>query len=188
MRTIDSAAGSVLGGNLVPVVLLVEMLMSAPVRICSSSMNITYAGDVYLGIGDLGTVDEVDDSPGEYKALRFALNGVRNEYLAIVLAENIRDKPCSLRMAVLHPDTHALLDAPLVWTGTLDQMPLTIGKETTTISVTAEHRGATYARPKPLRYIDSDQQRLYPGDTSMRFVESQSNHQDVWPAASFFKV
>jgi hypothetical protein len=188
MRTIDSAASSVLSGNLVPIVLLVEMLMSEPVRLCSSSMNIVYDGAAYLGIGDLGTVEEVDDSPGEYKALRFALNGVRNDYLAIVLAENIRDKPCTLRMAVLDPITHVVLDAPVVWTGTLDQMPLTIGTETSTISVTAEHRGATYARPKPLRYIDSDQQLLYPGDTSMRFVESQSNHQDVWPAASFFKI
>ena len=187
MRTIDPAAGALLGTSGFPVVLMLEMLLTAPVRFVTSSMNIDFGGATYQAVGDLGTVDQVDDSPGEYKSLRFTLSGVRTELLALALAENIRNKQCSLRMGILHPDTHALLDAPLVWSGSLDQMPIGVGAETSTISVTAEHRGATYARPKPLRYTDIDQQKLFPGDTSLRFVASQANHQDVWPSAALLR-
>ena len=89
-----------------------------------------------------------------------------------------------------HPtigSAHAVLDSPTVWAGTLDQMPISRGVNTSTIGVTALHRGATFRNPKPLRYTDSDQQQVSAGDTSMRYVVSQSQHQDIWPAASFFR-
>ena len=184
MRTIDPAAAAVVGGVSV---LLVEMLLTTPTRMCSATQAITYGGNEYLAIGHLGAVETIDDSPGEIKSMRFILNGVSNDLLAVALAEPIRGKAVYMRLAILDPDTHAVLDAPLIWSGTLDQMPIQMGKESSVISVTAEHRGATYARPKPLRYADGDQQRLHPGDTSLRFTTSQANHQDVWPAAAFFR-
>jgi hypothetical protein len=92
-----------------------------------------------------------------------------------------------VRLAVLDPATQAVLDAPIVFTGTLDQMPINHGAQTSTIGVTAIHRGETYRRPKPLRYTDGDQQLLHSGDTCMRYVISQSQVQDVWPAASYFR-
>lgn len=188
MRTIETAAGTALAGGAVPLILLVEMLLSEPVRMASAPIDIVYDGDTYLGLGDLGTIEPIDDSPGENKSLRFILSGVATSLLALALAEDIRGKPCHVRMAVLDPVTHEVLDAPLVWSGTLDQMPVSVGSDTSTISVTAEHRGTTYARAKPLRYTDVDQQRLYPGDTSLRFVASQANHQDIWPATSYWRI
>lgn len=188
MRTIAPAAGAALAAQVPMLAYLLDMFFVSTVRMTNTPFAIRFLGNDYLGVGNFGSVDEVDDSPGEYKPLRFTLSGVNNETLAIALNENISNVAMQLRMAVLEPTTQSVLDAPLVWSGTLDQMPIQFGKETSTISVTAEHRGATYARPKPLRYTDVDQQRLYPGDTSLRFVASQANHQDIWPAASFFKV
>jgi len=190
MRTIDSAAADVLEGPEVVLVTLVEMLLTQPIRMASSSRTIVFDGDDYLAVGNLGTIDTVEDSPGEYKAVRFNLSAVSTEVLAIALEEDIRGKPCSIRMAVLDPDTHAVLDAPLIWSGTLDQMPITLpvdASNTFAIGATAEHRGMTYARPKPLRYTDVDQRRMFAGDTSLRFMDSQANHPDVWPAASYFR-
>jgi hypothetical protein len=49
-----------------------------------------------------------------------------------------------------------------------------------------------FARPKPFKYSDADQQRYVsvdsPGveDTSMRFTVSQAMHQDIWPAAAYW--
>jgi hypothetical protein len=187
MRTIAPTASAVLAGQEVPLVVLVEMLLTLPIRMASTPYNVVYGGQTYVGLGQFGSVEEIDDSPGEYKSVQFALTGVQNDMLTIALNEDIRNKAVYVRNATLDPTTHAVLDAPLAWSGTLDQMPIQFGKETSQITVTAEHRGATFARVKALRYNDVDQQRLYPGDTSLRFVTSQANHQDVWPAAAFFR-
>jgi hypothetical protein len=191
MRTIESSASAVMEGAECPLVLLVEMQLSETVRMASAPRTITFGGNDYLGLGNLGTVEPVEDSPGEYKPLRFNLSAVSTDLLAISLEENIRGQACSVRMAVLDPVTHQVLDAPLAWSGTLDQMPVTLPRDKNNsfaIGATAEHRGMTYARPKPLRYTDADQRRLYPTDTSLRFIDAQSNHADAWPAASFYRV
>lgn len=187
MRSISGPAASALASGRVALVLLVEMQLTSTLRLASSAVTISWGGFDWLGAGSLGAVEEVADTAGDYKSLRFVLSGVPASNLAIALAEPIRDKACILRLAVLDPDTHAVLDAPVVWTGTLDQMPVTLSGETCTIAVVAEHAGVAYARPKPLRYTDADQQRLYPGDTSLRFVVDQAQHQDVWPASSYFR-
>lgn len=187
MRTIASSAQTVLNGSVCPLVLLVEMLLTSPVRLCSAPYPVVHFSNTFDGVGTFGSIEEVADSPGENKSLRFTISGVPSEALALAMAEDIRNKPVNVWMAVLDPTTHAVLDAPLLWAGTLDQMPIRMGDVTSSISVTAEHRGATFARPKPLRYTDVDQQRLFPGDTSLRFVTSQANQKVVWPAATFFR-
>src|SRR5574341_802307 len=66
--------------------------------------------------GSLGAVEEVDDSPGEFKSLRFVLSGVPSDTIAIARSESIRNKAVTVSLAILDPDTHAVLDAPVVWT------------------------------------------------------------------------
>jgi hypothetical protein len=167
--------------------MFVEMLLSAPLRLNTSAMTIAWNGNDWAGAGSLGAIDEVKDGTGEVAGLRFSLSGVPTTLLSVALQEPIRNKPCTVWLGVLDPATHAVLDALQIWAGTLDTMPITQQGDTCTISVTAEHPGVNFARPKPLRYTDADQQRLYPGDTCLRFVVSQANHQDTWPAASFFR-
>lgn len=185
MRSISIAAATALTSGATAMVMLVEMQLTVTLRLASGSASISYGGETYYATGSLGSVEEIDDSPGENKPLRFVLSGVPSEMLALALQEEIRNKPASVRLAVLDATTYAVLDAPLIWVGSTDQMPISHGRTGSTIAVTAEHRGTTYARAKPLRYTDIDQQRLYPGDTSARYVTSQANHQDIWPAADF---
>lgn len=187
MRTIAAPAQAVLNGAVCPLVLLVEMLLSSPARLCSAPHAVVHGGNTFDGLGNFGSIEEVADSPGDNKALRFTISGVPSESLALAMAEDIRNKPINVWMAVLDPDAHAVLDAPLLWAGTLDQMPIRMGDGTSSISVTAEHRGATFARPKPLRYTAVDQQRLHAGDTGLRFVTSQANQRLVWPAAAYWR-
>jgi hypothetical protein len=187
MRTVSAPALAVLSGSVVPLVLLVEMGFSSPVRLCTGSVAIQYGADLYYGTGTLGAVEAVSDEVQSTQGLRFTISGVPSESIALALGEDVRGKSCTLRLAVLDPTTHAVLDAPVVFTGALDTMPITHGADDCTIGVVAIHRGDTYRRPKPLRYTDGDQQRLYPGDTSLRYVLSQAQTADVWPSASYFR-
>lgn len=190
MRTLTAPALAALASNAVGMALLVEMELTSTLRLSSSSWTINYGGNDYLGAGLLGSVERVNDSPSEIKPLRFVISGVPTETIAIALAEPIRNRPCKLRLAILDSETHAVLDAPIVWSGTLDQMPIThqtdeSGRSTCTIAATAEHRGATFGRVKPLRYTNGDQRKLFPTDTSLRFIPVQVAHKDIWPASSF---
>lgn len=170
-----------------PVIYFVQIDTSPVTRLNSSAHTIAYAGNDWLGTGGLGTVEEVADSAGEFKNLRFTLSGISAAYLSVALSLNLKSVACTVHVCVLDGTTHAVADVLQVWTGKMDQMPVALGNGTCTITAIAEHAGAAYARPKPLRYTDDDQQRLYPGDTCCRFVVSQSQKTDVWPAASFFR-
>ena len=187
MRSVSPAAQAVLAGPVVPMCLLLEMSFTPVVRLCSAPISIEWAGNVFAGAGSLGAVEEVRDEVQSTTGLRFTLSGVPLDSIALALSEQVRGTPMQLRLAVLDPTTHAVLDAPLLFTGTLDVMTITHGADDCTIGVSAIHRGDTFRRPKPLRYTDGDQQRLHPGDTSMRYVLAQSQAQDVWPAAAFFR-
>ncbi len=188
MRTI--AAGVLTqfaSANAGPVVLFVHLALSSPVRLNTSPVTINWSGNDWVGAGSLGAVDEIKDSAGETQALKLTLSGIPSGLLASALAEDIRNKDCTVYVCVLDSSTYAILDVPVVFAGKLDQMPIKLGDGTFTIGVTVEHPAVTFARPKPLRYTDDDQQRLFPGDTSLRFVVKQAQVVDVWPAASFFK-
>lgn len=188
MRTITTEAAEVLAGPRMALALLVQMSFDPPVRLASGSVAIEYAGQLYYGAGALGTVEPIVDAVDSgTQGLRFTLSGVPSEYVALALQESARGVACSVRLAVLHPDTQALVDAPLIWAGTLDQMPISRGATTSAVGVSAVHKGALLRRAKPLRYTDGDQQRLYPGDSCLRFLVSQAQKQDVWPAASFLR-
>lgn len=185
MRTVAAPAQAVLAGPVVPLCLLLELAFSpTPVRLCSGAVAIDYGGQLYYGTGSLGAVEPVADEVQSTQGLRFTLSGVPLDSIALALSETVRGTPCTLRLAILDPATHAVLDASLLFTGTLDTMAIQHGPDSATIGVVAMHRGDTFRRPKPLRYTDGDQQRLFPGDTSMRYVLSQAQTQDVWPAAS----
>lgn len=187
MRTIAAPALAVLAGPVVPLVLLVEMGFSPVVALASGAVSVQVGPTLFLGAGALGSVEPIKDAPGDAAGLRFSLSGVSPDNIALALSETTRGRSCVVRLAILDPTTHAVLDSPTVWTGTLDQMPISLAPDSASIGVTALHRGQTFRRPKPLRYTDNDQQRISAGDTSMRYVVSQSQHKDIWPAAAFFK-
>lgn len=186
MRSISATPASWLGHR-VGLALLVEMdFASGMLYATSAPIDIEWDGNTYLGGRQVG-VEEVKDQGGEVQGLRFSLSGVPSEMVSLALSESLQGRSVVLRAALLDPDTQAIGQVLQLWAGTMDQMPVKHGPETSAITVTAEHLGMRFARPKPLRYSDSDQRRLYPADRSLEYLVQQAQHQDVWPSAEFFK-
>lgn len=188
MRILTAPAIAALSGPVTPLALLLELGFTPAIRATSAAVDIDYGGNTFARVGNLGAVDPVRDSSGELAGLKFTLSGVPSENIALALGESARKKSCKLWCAILDPDTHAVLDASLIFAGELDQMPISQQGDTSTIGVTAIHMGMLFRRPRTLAQTESEQLRLYPGDTSRRFLVSQANHKDVWPAASFGRV
>ncbi len=183
MRTL-STAGAALLGKQSALTLLVELQLSTSIYVNTSAVDIEWGGHTYIG-GRSVSIEPVNDQGGEMQQLRFSLSGVPSEYVALALAEPIQGKRVIVSTALMSADTNVITDVLRLWTGTLDQMPIKHGPQTSTISVTAEHRGIAFSRPKGVRYSDADQRRAHSGDRALEYLVDQSTHQDVWPSAAY---
>lgn len=179
-----SPEGTAQLGHKSALTIFIEMQLTETLYLTSADINIDWGGHTYIG-GRGISIENIDDRGGELQQMRFSLSGVPSDYIALALAEPIQGKRIILSTGLLSPDTQAVVDFMRLWTGTLDQMPIKHGIETSVISVTAEHRGVAFSRPKGVRYSDAEQRRLYSGDRALEFLVAQATHQDVWPSAAF---
>lgn len=152
-----------------------------PVALNSSNRDFDFDGVTYRGAAGLGTVSQIDDSPGEIKGLQLSMSGVPTEYLALALddAAIVQGASLVIRLAIIGSDG-SVVDAPVDWAGRLDTMSIEEDGETCTIAVTAESTAVDLLRGTPLTYSNVDQQSLYPGDRAFEYVLSQANKPIVW--------
>jgi len=187
MRTLNSAAAALQSrldaGEQIPVVQLIEMLFTSPLYVSTAGVPLVWAGQTWQGIGL--SVSAIDDDDSEFGALQLSLPAVTPEQLALALSEDVQGARVRVYDAWVDPDSGVVAYAALAWAGEMD-VPAIADGATATITVNAEHRGAIALRPKPGRYTNDEQQRLYPGDACLDFDPATDAPPVVWPAASYF--
>lgn len=184
MRVLSGATLAALGAPVVPLVQLVLLSFPSPIALNTSNWDLVFEGVIYRGANGIGSVSEIDDSPGEIKGLQFTLSGVDSAYISLALddAAVVQGTPVTIRTAVLDANTYKVVDAPLEWSGKLDTMSIVEDGETCTIQVTAESSAVDLLRGAALTYSHADQQMFAPGDRSFEYVLSQTNQPVVWPS------
>lgn len=185
MRVLSGPALAALQGKSVPLAILVEMSLSTQLNLNTSSLDLTYGGSIYYGTKGLGTIDVVPETPAEVRPLKFTMSGVPSTQIALALTEPVQGKLVTIKLAVFDPATYAILDVRTRWAGRLDVMTINDGGTTATLEVNAEHAGVDLSRPGSSLYTDTEQQRLYPGDTSFQFLSDQVEQRIVWPSALY---
>lgn len=183
MKVFPADAAAALASGQLAAALLIHMDLTESVYLSSAGVHLDYGGHRWLGAGFVGTIDEVVESTADDKPLRFQLSCVPSEFLALALSELVFGKRCTVSLALLRTSDYKVVWVDQLWSGELQRMNIEEGQPYSVITVEAEPLSAVFSRPKPLRYNDGDQQKLHPGDTSMRFIVSQSAHRDVWPSA-----
>jgi hypothetical protein len=186
MRAITSSAAAVLQGRTVPMAVLVDMTLSAPLRLTTWHRPLTWAGATYLAAGALGQIDASEETTEQARPLRFTLTGLPSATVSLVLSEPVQGRAVSVYVAIFDPDTHQVLDAALEWQGAIDTMQISEDGQTAVVTVAAESAGLDLLRAAPVRYTDLDQQRLFPGDLGLQYVIGQADKTLVWPARTFF--
>ena len=185
MRTLSAPALSALQRNPLPIALLIEMDLSAPIYLNTGGIDLTIGGVVYSGTQGLGRVDAVQESPAEIKPLRFELGGVPSTMIALALAEPVQGKAVRVKTALFDPDTYQIIETRLRWQGLLDVMSIADGMPTATVQVSAEHSAIDLLRTVTSFYSDAEQRRLFAGDPSLQYMASQAEVKIVWPAATW---
>ena len=189
-RTVSGAVATALAQPNVGVVLFVEMLFDgAPLRVCSAGFDLSWNGETWLGVGQLGAVEEVRETEsGEVTGLAFVLSGVPSASIALALGTVYQRRVVNVYVGFLNLPSHAILADPVLeWSGLIDQMTVVDDGATSVIRITAENELFDFARPHVLYWSDEDQQKLYPGDTGLRFAKQLNERQLVWPTAEFFR-
>ena len=159
-------------GNL-PVALLFEgTFATGPVYLWTGYGSIDWNGHTWIGIGTLGGVSPIDEgSTVEARGITVTLSGIDAGLLTDVLSEFVLNAPMTLYLAGLNGG--AIIADPIVaFAGTLDQPTIDAAAETATISINCENKLLSMNVAADRRYTADDQQRDWPGDLGMNFVNS----------------
>lgn len=187
MRSLSTAAAAALAGAVVPIAILVEMDLTEPLFLNTSSLDLVIGGVTYYGAKGLGQIGSIQETTAELPKITFELAGVQPTMISLALQEPVQGKAVRIKMAVFDPTTGALLDVRLRYAGWLDVMSIADGKDAAAISVSSESATLDLLRPSGIYYSDSDQQSLVPGDLAFQYVNDQVEQKIVWPSASFFR-
>jgi hypothetical protein len=148
--------------------------------------NITFGGDTYLGVGDFGGVDKVDETADvRANGAAFTLSGIPSELIAIALLEEYQGRPCTLFLGALNLTNGTIIGTPYpILSGRMDVMSIEEGADTGTITLTVENRLIELYRAKERRYTHEDQQIDFPGDLGLEYVAGLQEKPINWGQAA----
>ncbi len=183
-RDLTGAANTAAQADVVYPVNLVELDFSGGfVRVNSSIYSLTYDGDVYSGVGDLGRINSISEgSAVEARGVELNLSGIPSALISTVLTEHYQGRPCNIYFGLMTEAGALVADPILMFPGRMDTMDIELGT-TATITVTAESRLADLNRPRVRRYTHEDQIAFYPDDLGLEFVPQMVEKELIWGRA-----
>jgi len=187
MRSLSPAAAAALAGHTVVIAILIEMDLTEPLRLNTSSHDLVIGGLTYFGTGALGQIDAITETSSEIPQIGFTLAAADPTMISLALQEPVQGKAVRIKLALFDSTTGTLLDVRLRYSGYLDTMSIQDGRDTAVIKVTSESALLDLLRPKGLYFNDLDQQSLAPGDLAFQYVNDQVDQKIVWPTAHFFQ-
>jgi hypothetical protein len=176
--TTDNAAQA---SHVVPYTLVELDYESGAVRIASTPFDITYDGDTYLGVGRLGSISAIQEGPEQKSyGVSMELSGIPASYFAEMSQERFQDRACRIWVGFLDAESHRPDGAPAqMFGGRMDVVALQLG-QTITVTLTAESRLVDWERAPNRRFTDQDQQRAFPGDLGLQFVQATTDMELPW--------
>lgn len=181
-----SLANAVIDTVVAPAFFFKAEFDSGDVLAWSGYGDITWGGDTYLGIGDFGGVDKVDEtSDVRANGCTLTLSGIPSQLLAIALTEPYQGRPCTLFLGALNLTSGAIIGTPYpLISGRMDVMTIEEGADTGTITLTVENRLIELFRTKERRYTHEDQQIDFSGDLGLEYVAGLQEKPINWGVAN----
>ena len=133
--------------------------------------TITWSGQDWLGVGDFGAVDQVQEgeeiSPF---AVRLTLSGLDSNLSNQALTQDYFQKPATLYLGLMN-SSDALIGDPLeIFSGTMDQLSISVGTDgNDAIQLTCESSLARFDLSSNVLYTNETQQRNHTGDKFFEF-------------------
>lgn len=145
---------------------------SGTVYLHNSLGSYTWGGHDWLGVGDLGSISQVEEgldvSP---YAITLTLSGLNATISGAALTEDYYLHGVTVYLGVLDADD-VLIDTPTqIWAGFMDQMNMTVGADGgDAIQLVAESELSRFNKSLNLMYTNTAQQERSTGDLFFNFL------------------
>lgn len=170
----------------VPVYFVKLVLDSGDVLVHTQLGVITWGGNDYQGVGNLGTIQAVSEESEIGRATTsLTLSGIDSALISIVLGQYYQGRAAYIYIGFLDETTRELVSDPmLLFAGNIDTAPIELGAKTGSITMTVENEFADWDKPRVRRYNTADQQSRFPGDNFFKFAEQAADAQVYWGRAN----
>lgn len=179
-RDLVSAISTALQGAEINVFWACDLMFDSPndIYLWNGIGDLSLDGKTYTGVGDLLGVSEIKESSdiAAYGA-ELTLSGIPSNTISLALNEPYQGRYAIVKFGVISGGTPS---AFTVFAGEMDQMNISYGADTVTISLSVESRMVDLDRARVRRYTDADQQSRYPGDLAFEFVTRLQNEDMRW--------
>ena len=181
-RTLSAEMQAVASAELVRPIYLVKMFFdSGSVFLWSGLGNFTYAGDTYIGAGDLMAISSVKESEElTANGISVTLSGIKQSLISIARDEPYQGRTITLLLGAFDENADIIASPVILFSGFMDVMTIADSGETSTIVITAENKLIAFDRASVRRYTAEDQKIDHPTDKGFEFVAKIQQQAIVW--------
>lgn len=174
-RNLDPEMYAALGNSHIDHLRLVQLqFRSEWLYLSTGSGPVTWNGQTYRGVGDLGTIGEIVEAiEVSADGTTVALSGIQQDDLAEAMNDVMAGGVARIYMALLdgNPFGPEIVGTPwLMFDGKVGQPSVNVQGETIGISITLETGMVYLQRPSGRKYTAADQALDYPDDTAFDWV------------------
>lgn len=149
----------------------------------TSPYSLVIAGDTYLGVGQFGSVTDVQESV-EVRSFQTSLklSGVDPADIGLALGAGYKNQPGTIYAVFLNNLTHQIIGTPpIIFKGLMDVMAITFGADGSAgVELSLSNRLANWDVARIRRYTDEDQQAAFPGDLGCSLVAAMQDKEVIW--------
>ncbi|HHR5826920.1 TPA: hypothetical protein ACS778_002930 [Providencia alcalifaciens] len=154
-------------------------LKSGVTRAHTGIGNLIIAGEVYLGVGSLGSIETVSENNSTSpQQLILSLSGFDSLLIADVMNERSRGRNVSLMLVALDGDGKPAV-AEIVFAGQISNIGVTTGNNNE-VAVTVSNRFERWSQGLPDRFTDESWTKRHAGDRIFRYVAQMAERAIYW--------
>lgn len=179
-RDVDSTTLTAFEQDKLIEVVLVEINIDTPLYLHNYVGDIEYNSNTYTGLGDFGKISSIISGQDlNVEKITMSLSGINNSIISQALGTNYQYKEINIYITNLNLSTYVINTPVKVFTGLLDNMTISSGKESE-ILLTAVNKLFLLTKPNIRRYNLPDQITRHPFDSAFKYVDQLSNQNIVW--------
>lgn len=179
-RTLSAANTAQIDADHLHEVIMVKLEFDTPVYVHSGIGTITYDGNSYTGIGQLGAIGAARESETLGPApIQLMLTGLESSMITEALDSGNYKDPITIYVGY-RTDGGTLVDDPwIVWKGYYEYASINQGSENT-VAIVAQHDLMRLSEKDGSRFSDEDQTERYAADLFFEHITDQATIKLPW--------